>query len=554
MSRFSGGDLLEVEPVKINALATEPESNSFADDSLDLMIAELALNRGNTVLAVEHYLKLAKSQNNPDIAERAVRIAVYGQDLDSAAQAAQRWIELEPDRIEAQQVVAVIYIRQNRVDDAYAYLFSITQTSALDDEQLFSPLLGILMREKNTDAVMKISKRLADQYSDRAYALHMHGMLAAHNDRSEEALNYLDRAAAMEDIDGLHAARSRLLLKLGRSDEAIVSLQKALAANPDDQKLRMTYARLLVDAKQYEEARAEFEKLYLAGPDDVELLYTLGLLSLESNRLDDAEKYMLGLIERDAREGEAEYYLGRINESREQADAAIDWYRQVHVGDYKFEASLRIADLLAGSGRHDEAIKHLDDMLKGSQSDASLVRIYLAKGGLLRDATQYQRAIEVYNTALGIVPGNVDLLYARALVAEKLGRIDILESDIKVILDADPNNAHALNALGFTLADQTNRYEEALAYIERAIDIMPEDAAIIDSYGWVNYKLGRMGEAIRLLRKALSNYDDSEIAAHLGEVLWVNGDQNEARTVWQKALEKWPGNPLLQKVMQRFIP
>ena len=162
--------------------------------------------------------------------------------------------------------------------------------------------------------------------------------------------------------------------------------------------------------------------------------------------------------------------------------------------------------------------------------------------------------MEVFGTALGIVPGNSDLLYSRALVAEKLGRIDILESDIKAILKTEPDNAHALNALGFTLADQTDRYEEAYDYLKRAIEINPDDPAIIDSWGWIHYRLGNYDKAIALLRTALSRFDDAEIASHLGEVLWVNGHQDEARSIWHRALKKSPDAPALQSVMQRFIP
>jgi len=182
------------------------------------------------------------------------------------------------------------------------------------------------------------------------------------------------------------------------------------------------------------------------------------------------------------------------------------------------------------------------------------VRIYVAKGELLRLARRYEESMAVFNTALDIVPGNNDLLYARALVAERLGNIDQLEKDLRFILKTEPDNAHALNALGFTLADQTDRYEEAYEYLKRAIEIMPDDPAIIDSMGWVHYRLGNYDEAIRLLRKALARFDDSEIAAHLGEVLWVTGQQEEARGIWQKALKKSPDDPVLLKVMQRFIP
>ncbi len=540
------------EQAQVNSLKSQRDE--VADDAYALMVAEIALSKGDTALAVQHYLQVARSQDNPEIAERAVRVAVYGQNLEAAEEAARRWIELDPSRIEARQVIAAIYVRQDKIQEAFNYLDGLIRTSELDDAELFPPLLGILAREKNADTVLEVSQRIAYAYPERAYAQYLHGMLAAQNDRSEEALKFLNRSLAIVEIDGVHSARAKVLLRMGRPGEAVVSLRKAVESNPDDKNLRLTYARLLVDVKKYEEARVEFEKLHQASPDDAELLYTLGLLSLESQRLDDAEKYMMMLVRLKQREGEAQYYLGRINESRKDYDKAIEWYQKVFVGEYKFDARLRIADMLGLLGRTDEAVSHLDDMLKGSQSDGSLVRIYISKGELLRGARRYPQAMVVFNTALGIVPGNSDLLYARALVAEKLGRIDILESDIRAILKTEPDNAHALNALGFTLADQTDRYEEAYGYLKRAIEIMPDDAAIIDSWGWVHYRMGDYDKAINLLRKALSQFDDAEISAHLGEVLWVNGSQQEAQQVWQRALKKSPDDPTLQKVMQRFTP
>jgi len=543
---------LEEQAVEVNPALQH--TDPFANAAYDLMVAEIALNQGDTVLAIERYRALALSQQNPEIAERAVRIAVYGQDLEAAIEIAQRWVELEPERLEARQVIAAIYIRQGKADDALSYIDDLIDTSNLDDAELFPPLIGILAREKNTDTVLEVSAGIAHEYPERAYAQYLHGMLSAQNGRPEAALEYLDRSLALEEIDGVYAARARVLLRLGRAGEAVVSLQKAVESNPTDQNLRLTYARLLVDIKEYDKARVEFEKLHEASPDDAELLYTLGLLSLESQRLDDAEKYMMMLVRMDERDGETQYYLGRIYENRKQYDKAIEWYEQVHVGDYQFDARLRIADMLGLAGKTDQAIEHLDVMLKGSQSDSTLVRIYIAKGELLRQARRYEDSMVVFNTSLEIVPGNSDLLYARALVAERLGRIDQLEADLKVILETEPDNAHALNALGFTLADQTDRIEEAYAYLKRAIEIMPEDPAIIDSLGWVYYRMGRYEEAIGLLRTALSHFDDAEIAAHLGEVLWVSGQQQEARGIWQKALKKSPDDPALQEVMQRFIP
>jgi tetratricopeptide (TPR) repeat protein len=533
-------------------LAT-PQPDNFGDDAYHLMVAEIAIMRGQIELAVEYYLSVARSQNNPEIAERAVRIAVYGQNLEAATEAAQRWVELAPDKVEARQTILAIYIRQDKPDKAFQYLDDIIGTSTLSEQKLFGSVLAVLAREKNMTTVLSVTRRVAQKYPERAYAQYMHGMLAAQGDQSTEALEYLDRALLIQDIEGAHNSRANLLLKLGRREEAVISLYKSVLARPDNQKLRLTYARLLVDIKQYEKARVQFEILHRASPRDADLLYSLGLLSLESQRLDDAEKYMLELVQMNQREGESQYYLGRINEGLGRYQKAIDWYRQVHISDYLFDAKLHIADLLGKTGRYDQAHDQLDAMLKGSQSNGSLVRIYLAMGELLRSEARFEEAVEVYTTALDIVPGNTDLLYSRGLVAERIGRLDILEQDILEILETEPDNAYALNVLGFTLADQTDRYQEAYGYLQRAIEIRPDDAAIIDSLGWVNYRLGNYDEAIRLLQRALSQFDDSEIAAHLGEVLWVSGARGEAKEVWQRALRKVPDDPLLQKTMRRFI-
>jgi tetratricopeptide (TPR) repeat protein len=522
------------------------------DPVYQLMVAELAVNRGDTKVAVDNYLALALSQDDPKIAERAVRVAVFGQDLDSAQVAAQRWIELEPEKTEAQQVIAAIYIRQGNADRAYYYLDQVLQAQGEITDHTFISLLGVLAREQNIETVLKVSRRLADQYPTFAYAQFLHGSLAARANQAEESLEYLDKALAIEDIPDVHAIRAKMLLKLGRRDEAVISLKRAVLSQPDNQQLRLAYARLLVDIKEYEQARIEFEKLHQEAPNDPDLLYTLGLLSLESQRFDDAEKYLSKLLGMGQRTGEAQYYLGRINESRNQFEQAINWYRKVEKGEYRFDAQIRSANLMAKIGHTDEAISYLKKMAEGSQSKASLVRIYLAKGEILKEAERYQDAITIYDQALQVIPGNIDLLYARGLTGERIGDVELLEKDMRAILTTEPDNAHALNALGFTLADRTDRIDEAYQYLQRAIEIKPDDPAIIDSYGWVNYRMGKNKEAIRLLRKALTGFEDGEIAAHLGEVLWVTGQKQEALGVWNRALEKSPEDPFIIKTMERF--
>ena len=543
-------DVLQYQSATIHTLdkATPIEK----DPIYQLLIAELAVNNGQTELAIDNYLAVALSQNNPKIAERAVRIAVFGQDLDAAQEAAEHWISLEPERAEARHIISAIYIRQGNAELAYKYLHQVIESQDPLTDQTFVSILGLMAREKNTETLLKVSKQIADNYSDFAYAHYLHGHLSSQANRPEEALKYLDNALAIKDIPDVHALRAKMLIKLGKREEAVVSLQRAVLTKPKNKQLRLAYARLLVDVKKYERARTEFEKLHLLAPNDTDLLYTLGLLSLEAQRFDAAEKYLGKLLKSGKRKGEALYYLGRISQSEGQIEKAVERYKKVQTGEYRFDAQMRSAKLIALQGKTDEALEFLDKMTESSQSNTALVRIYLTRGEILKHDERLLDAIKNYDQALAVIPGNIDLLYARGLTGESVGDIELLETDMLTILKTEPDNAHALNALGFTLADRTDRIQEAYDYLKRAMQIKPEDPAFIDSFGWVNYRMGNYEEAIRLLKKALSQVEDGEIAAHLGEVLWVTGKEQEALGIWNRALKKSPKDSNILETMKRF--
>ena len=555
-SQPSGIADVKIDQAQINYLSqdgSQVRPDQLSNDTYRMIIAELAFRRGDIDLAMENYLMVAKSQNNPEIAARVVRIAIYGNKFEAALEAANRQLELSPNDLEAKQVIVAIYIRQGKPEAAARYLENVISSSQTSDKVLFGSLTGLLAREKDVKTTLKVTRQTAQNYPQKAYAQYLHGVLSAQAGQTREAFSYLEKSLKIETIEGVYSLQAKILLKLGRPEEAVVRLKQAVKDSPNDKNLGITFARLLVDVKQYELARVEFERLYQTSPNDPDLLYTLGLLSLESQRLNDAEKYMARLVDLNLREGEAQYYLGRIFEGKGQPNQAIDWYRQVQVKEYRFDAQLRIAVLLGSVDQIKESREHLNQMRKGSQTQSALIRIYMTEGEILSSAEQFNEALEVYNTALKISPINVDLLFSRGMVAERVDRLDILEADIKAILKMQPNNAHALNALGFTLADRTDRYEEAHDMLKRAVELLPNNAAIQDSFGWVNYRMGNYDVAIGLLQAALSQYYDSEIAAHLGEVLWVSGNKADAKTVWKEALEKTPDNTVIKRVMQRLM-
>jgi len=520
----------------------------------ELMLAELSLRRGDNDVAVKNYLDVLKQVDSSEIAERAVKIAVHANDLDSAVIAVKKWQKLDPKNFKPYQAAGTLLFRQGHIDEAFEQYNKAIALRGIKSRLAFSSILSVLAREKGPKNVLILAKKLADKYPNNAYAQYMYGALAAKFNQSKEALVYLDQALAIEEISQIHGLKAKLLLKLGRRADAVKSLKLAVKNNPNDHKMRMTYARLLIDVKKFAEARIEFSKLLKRSPNDTNLIYTLGLLSLEANLLDDAEAYLTQLLTSRHRRGEAIYYLGRINESKKDLAKAVKWYGQVKSGDFKFDAKIRSAKLLGRMGDYDKASKVLADLKITHHDKFTLVRIYLTEAAIYRSANKFAEAMAVYNEALDKIPGNNDLLYARGITAEKVGRIDILEQDILQVLKTEPDNAHALNALGFSLSNIPNRLEDAYGYVVKALALSPDEAAIVDSMGWVEFKRGNNVKAEELLRKAYSMMQDSEIAAHLVELLWVNGKRAAAKTLINNVLKVEPKSIYIKEVMQRLIP
>jgi tetratricopeptide (TPR) repeat protein len=411
----------------------------------------------------------------------------------------------------------------------------------------------MLASEENQDVALRVMGRLADHYAHLAEFWFAYAQLAVHDSRWPLALDNVGKA--LDIRPGWPEAvilRATVQLKAGEIGQALNGLDEAVVRQPENINLRLAYARLLVEQKRYAEAEAQFERVLEVQPANGDALYALALLAIDSDRLDRGQGYLHRLIDAGERENEAQYFLGRIEEQREDYAAAIDWYEKVDEGDYSLEAKVRAANLLMQQGD-----------LRGARSLLARVRardprlalrLYLVEGDLLVDAGELEQAMALYNKVIAISPDNKDVLYARALLAEQLDDVAQAERDLLRIIELDPENAHALNALGYTLADRTDRLSEALSYIQKAMELAPDEVAIIDSMGWVQYRLGNSEAALRYLRQAyeISEYD-GEIGAHLGEVLWVTGDEDGARKVWEQARQRHPDNTVLQDVMNRFL-
>ena len=369
----------------------------------------------------------------------------------------------------------------------------------------------------------------------------------------DKALASVEEALKLKpDWEEAALFKARILLTLKDPQKARAFYEAFLDSNRGATTVRLNYARFLIDQKEWQKALDEFKHVAADVPDDADTIYAVGLLSLQNNHLDEAEKYLKRALELRPQNDQARLYLGQVAEQNKRYAEAIRWYREVRNGEYYFEAQTRLGGAMAREGDLVGARKHLEGI--STQNDAQRVQVALALEQILREAKQYREALEVLNAAMKTVEDDKDLLYARALVAEKLDMFDVTERDLREILKKDPKNVNALNALGYTLTDRTTRFQEALDLLQQAIALKPEDAFIMDSMGWLQYRLGNNAEAVKYLRAALAIRNDAEIAAHLGEVLWVMGNHREAEAVWNRALRDTPDNEALNGVIKKFKP
>lgn len=519
----------------------------------DVLVAEIAGYQGRLEESLDFYLEAAAKSDDPAIAERAARIALFARDYPKARQAVQRWVDLAPQNMDAHRTLAVLYLREGLLEQAVEQLESVLSLAEGQSEQAFVLVARLLSREQDSEAALKVMAMLAERHPDDRHAAIAHANLALQADQLDSALQSVDRALQIQpEWPEASLTRAHILVRQGRVDEAIASTKKVLKEHKDSRDLRIGFARLLAEAGRFEDARQQFDALLKKSPNDADLLYTVALLSLEGEHYDLAERYLKRLLKTGKRTDDAHYFMGVLAENREQFDPALGYYRKVRAGERVLDAQIRIAVLMARQGKLADARAHLHRYPAPNEEVAA--RLVLAELDILRQAKQYQEAMQVADQALERLPEENDLLYARAMLAEKLDRLDVLEADLKRILVREPENAHALNALGYTLADRTQRLQEALEYIERAYELSPEEPAILDSMGWVHYRLGNYEPALRFLRQAYAAEPDAEIAAHLGEVLWVSGAQDEARTVWAQGRKKDPENQVLVDTMNRFVP
>ncbi|MDB2384233.1 tetratricopeptide repeat protein [Endozoicomonas sp.] len=524
---------------------------SFEPDTLyDLMVAELGGQRQRYDLALGNYLKQAHKTRDVGVAKRAYQIASFVGARQAALDAAMLWTELAADDAVALRASAFELMQSGNYEQA---VNRMNQVLALDKTANFEAMAKYAaeLPESDKESVRTAFAQASRAYPDnRSLSLAMAGMLLQ-SQYYEDALAICDELIK-KDAEAVRALilRGRVLNKMGRGAEAEAMLADAVKQHPERDRLRLLYARVLVGINKLEQARAQFEMLLQQSPNDIEVILSLGLISMDLDIENEAESYFQRLLSMGQRRNSANFYLGKISENQKQWDDAQRYFSAVTPGKEFLMAQVAMARMLIRNGQWLEARKQLESAR--GYYPAQAAQLFLLEGELLVKRTEYHQALALYNHSLQRFPEDVSLLYSRAMVLEKLDRLDELEKDLRKILGVQPNNALVLNALGYTLADRSMRLKEANELISRAYQINSSDPAILDSMGWVQYRLGNLDKALAFLQVAYDKFPDGEVAAHLGEVLWKLGKKEEARTLWAKALKADPAHKVVAETINRL--
>lgn len=534
----------------------KPQSEKYDAQSelmYEVLVGELSGQFGDVGQALEHYVNAAQLTDDPSVAERATRIAMFAKDWPAGIKAATRWSELVGENLEISQILGVLELRSGNIDGAVPHFEKIMLAADDSPAKGYSIIGAVLAREPDSESSLKLLEKLVNKHFENPYGHLTLASLAFQSQDFQRTIDESELALGFKpDLIEARAMRAQALMNLGETDQALAAMKIIVEEEPGNREMRTAYSRMLIGAERYDEAIREFEVLLVANPNDGELIYRLGLLYLQQKEFGKAKVKFKRLVDRQQRVDESHYYIGRTDEEQKNFSEAIAEFEKVKQGEYYIDAKARMASIYVERDGIDKAQTYLKSLRGTLSAPESIIEVYLIEGQLLHDEELYVAAMDLYSEGLQEFPGHSDLLYARALMAEEIDRIDLLEADLKLILAEDPENASALNALGYTLADHNSRVDEALGYIKKALEIRPDDPAVMDSMGWVQFRLGNYAEAETYLRKAFGVLEDAEIAGHLVELLWAQGNYDEANKVMNDMLERFPEDEYILELKQRL--
>jgi len=529
-----------------------PEQELTSELLYRFLIGEVAGQRGRFDVATQAYIEMARKTQDPRIAQRATEIALFARAQSQALEAAQIWVAADPESVRAQQALTALLVSANKLGEAKPLLAKLLKEEKGNVGPAFLQLSSLLSRAADKKAALQLVRDLAQPYPTVAEAHLAVAQAALGADDLVLAAREAEEATKLRPDWELAALTRGQVLQRRSNAEALAYWRTYLKEYPQAKDVRLNYARLLVNDRNYEEARKEFERLGKDFPENTDVTMAVALLAMELKDYAAAEQTLRRALAQNPKDSDTiRLYLGQVDEERKRFDDAKRWYQEVGRGDQYIPAQVRYAGVVAKEGDLAGARRYLQQL--PVQNNQQRVQLIQAEAQLLRDQSQYQEAYDLLGRSLDKLPNYPDLLYDYAMAAEKVNRVDVLESNLKKLIVIKPDHAHAYNALGYTLAERNERLKEAEEYIDKALKISPDDPFILDSKGWVLYRRGQTKEALVYLRRAFAERPDPEIAAHLGEVLWAQGQKDEAEKVWRQALQDNPDNEALRTAVKRFL-
>ncbi|MGE5093959.1 MAG: tetratricopeptide repeat protein [Betaproteobacteria bacterium] len=534
-----------------DAAEADDESSSTSDAVFEYLAAEIAAQRGDTEGALEVYQRLARELHDPNIARRAVELAIRARLYPKALESASLLLQLDADATLAREIMAALLANEGDVKKATATLADILD-KAKERGPILMHLSHLFSKFSDKAAVLEATREIAARYEDMAeahYAIGVAALVASDNDL---ALKEVDVALARKPAWEQGAILKAQILRKTAPDTVIAFYESFVKEHPATYEVRMHLGRELAAERKLAEARDEFRDAERLQPRDPQAAYAIGLLSLQLEEFGEAQSAFTRSMKLGYREAAAIYLgMGQASEGLKRYDEAIGWYQKVDSGDW-VRAQLKIATLISRQQGLAAGREYLQKIEPKNAEDR--IQVIQVEAQLLRDAKAWKETYDLLTKAVSDYPDSFELLYDHAMAAERVEKLDVLESDLRKVIKMKPDYAHAYNALGYTLAEKTGRLAEARDLIEKAYKLAPDDPFIQDSLGWVHYRMGEVGVALKHLQQAYSARPDPEIAAHLGEVLWKSGQRDEAQKIWRAALTENPNHETLLTVMQKFRP
>jgi len=534
--------------------AAEPGSsdlgqpNYVPDAGYHVLMAEMALQRGEYRVTAQEYVRAAQLSMDPAVAAKATEYAFNYGFISYARDAAARWVQLEPENAKANGYLGILYLKQGDAELAYRHLEQTVPENPTAGE--YRTLEATLASEGDALTGLAVMERFAKRDSESALAWTAASNMAARNDEGEKATDYAERALKLDS----ELAQAKIALYHGqvldgRADEAIAAMQAYVAASPGVPS-ELEYVRLLVTAERYDEAIAQLDDMDERFGFIPEIIRFHALISIDRDDQPAAWSSFTKLLRAEYYANESFYYLGQMSGHNREYLQALRLYSRVRSGYLYMPAQIAIAGILEEAGNTDGAIAHLEDVYK--QYPRFGFDIWVAKAGFYSAAGDFDASLDAYQRALEYQPDNIPVMLGRAAVLDEKGELDQAIASFRMVLAIAPDNPDAQNALGYTLANRNMRLREAEKLISSALKQYPENAAYLDSMGWLLFRRGKYPEAESYLEQAYAAHDDPEIAAHLGELMWVQGREGEANIIWLLALEEHPRHRVLIETVERF--